>query len=126
MPPEKSDARGDEVLLLVFGAEEPLVDFGEKTLDPHDQEEELEHPDSPQALAERGQKIQHQEYGETEPYAAAKGPSLEPLEGGVLEGTPKGGVKAGQEGNRYTGKKSQRSRRSLELKSCLRNRPLSP
>ena len=76
MPPEKGDPGGDEVLLLVLGAEEPLVDLGEEALDPHDQEEKLEHPDPLQPLAERWQEIQHQKNGEAEPDAAREGARL--------------------------------------------------
>ena len=97
--PEKGDSGWNEVLPLVFGPEEPLVDLGEEALDPHDQEEELEHPDPPQPLAERGQQIQHKEYAEAEPDAAREGPRPEPLEGGVLEGSPERGVKPGKEGD---------------------------
>lgn len=88
VPPEEGDSGGDEVLLLVLGAEEPLVDLGEEAFDPHDQEEELEHPDSGKPLAEGREEIQHQEDGDAEPDAAREGPGFEPLEGGVLEGAP--------------------------------------
>ena len=105
--PEKGDSGRYEVLLLVFGPEEALVDLGEEALDTHDQEEELEHPDPLQSMAERGQEVQYQKYGEAEPDTPGEGPGFEPLEGGVFEGSPEGGVEAGKENYRQTWKNSR-------------------
>ena len=96
---KKGDARRHEILVLVFGAKETLVDLGEESFQPHGQEEKLEQAETHEPIMKHGQTVQNDEDDDIEVDAAPKGFRFEPLVWGILERPPEGGVQTGEGGD---------------------------
>ena len=96
--PKKSDSRRHEVLGLVLGPEKPFVEFGQKALDAHDQEEDLNQAQVLEIVAEVGYEEERQKNGDVEVDATRKGFGLEAFVRRVFERAPQRGVQA-----RYNG-----------------------
>ena len=92
IPHEEGDARRHEIFLLVFSAEEALVDLSQKALYSHNQKKDLHQAKVLKLDAEIRHEIQRQKDRDMEVDAARKGLRFEALIGRVFEGTPERGV----------------------------------
>ncbi|MFL2540701.1 MAG: hypothetical protein ACJ0UT_01780 [Candidatus Latescibacterota bacterium] len=94
MTTEKRNARGHEIFLLVFRAEETLVDFGKEALESHDQKKNLHQTQLLKFIAEKGREIQWQKDRDVKVDTARKGLRLEALVGRIFKSPPERGVES--------------------------------